>query len=84
MLLTAATWKYWASGLGAQEMVMAPSSHCELTLTSSGAQGAEGETGEREGQVNTVVLNYLEIPMYLQHLEAHLGYHKKETRGKHF
>lgn len=54
MLLTAATWKYWASGLGDQDTVMAPSSQCSSTSTSGGAQGAEGETERGEVKRNNL------------------------------
>lgn len=50
VLLTAATWKYWASGLGDQDMAMAPSAHCSSTATSWGAQGADGEKERGEAE----------------------------------
>lgn len=53
VLLTANTWKYWASGLGDQDTDMASSAHCALTDTFWGAQGAEGER-EAKGKVNRV------------------------------
>lgn len=40
VLLTAATWKYSASGFGIQEMVMEPSAHSVLMSTFWGGQGA--------------------------------------------
>lgn len=54
VLLTASTWKYWASGLGDQDTSMDPSPHCVTTATSKGAQGAEEEKGRKKqkDQVN--------------------------------
>lgn len=49
VLLSATTWKYWASGLRDQDTVMASSAHRASTATSRGGQGAAGrQRGQRK------------------------------------